>query len=114
MLIRSLLVGVDPAREADRAIARAHKLGQENGARLVVCTVETTHLPSDPLFPQHHRSEVLDGTYRDQEVADVLSAQIMDLTGRSGDDFEVVVERGDFVAAICSQSMRIAADLVVM
>jgi nucleotide-binding universal stress UspA family protein len=114
MLIRSLLVGVDPAREADQAIVRAHALAQENGARLVVCTVDTTQLPADPLFPQHHRSDVLEGTYRDREVADLLSAKVMDLTGRSGDDFEVVVERGDFVEAICSQSVRVAADLVVM
>jgi len=71
-------------------------------------------LPSDPLFPQHHRSEVMAGAYRDQEIADLLSAEVMDLTGRSGDDFEVVVERGDFAAAMCSQSDNVAADLVIM
>jgi nucleotide-binding universal stress UspA family protein len=114
MLIRSLLVGVDPTQQADRAILQAHKLSQENGARLVFCTVHPAHLAADPLFPQHHRSELVAGTHRDQDIADVLSTRVMDLTGRSGDDFEVIVEQGDVAAAICSQSAQVSADLVVM
>jgi nucleotide-binding universal stress UspA family protein len=114
MLVRTLLVGTDLSDRADQAIVRGHELAAAGGARLVVCHVGPPELAAHPLFPQQHQRDVLAATQEDAEMAEDVSSRVVELTGRSRENFEVVVDRGQASRALCEQSARVSADLVVV
>lgn len=114
MLVRTLLVGTDLSDRADQAIVRGHELAAAGGARLVVCHVGPPELAAHPLFPQQHQHDVLAATQQDAEMAEDVSSRVVELTGRSRENFDVVVDRGQASRALCEQSARVSADLVVV
>jgi hypothetical protein len=114
MMVRTVLVGTDLSDRADHAIVRGHELAEASGARLVVCHVGPPQLASHPLFPQYHQDDIVAATGRDADVAETVSARVVELTGRSRDIFEVVVDQGSAARALCDQSTRVSADLIVV
>jgi hypothetical protein len=47
-------------------------------------------------------------------MAEDVSSRVVELTGRSRENFDVVVDRGQASRALCEQSARVSADLVVV
>jgi nucleotide-binding universal stress UspA family protein len=114
MLVRTLLVGTDLSERANHAIVRGHQLAAASGGRLVVCHVGPPELGANPLFPQQHQDDLIAATEVDAELGEAVSSRVAELTGRDRDAFEVVVDRGGAARALCEQSARVAADLVVV
>jgi nucleotide-binding universal stress UspA family protein len=114
MVVRTLLVGTDLSERADRAIVRGHELAQAGLARLVVCHVGPSRLAAHTLFPQKHVDDIAAVTELDAELAEIVSSRVVQLTGRQPDAFEVVLDQGSPARALCEQSARVSADLIVV
>ncbi|HKQ68188.1 MAG TPA: universal stress protein [Polyangiaceae bacterium] len=115
MQVRRLLVGTDLTERSAPAVVKGHELAHANGARLVVCHVAPATTGSNPLFPQRHEDDVLSLAHLEREVADAVSNQVTELTGRTPDDFDVIVDQGDDrAAALAEQAVRTSADLIVV
>jgi nucleotide-binding universal stress UspA family protein len=114
MRVRTLLVGTDLTERTDRALYRGHEIAAMNGAKLVVCHVAPGHVGSHPLFPQRHQEDVLSAASAEEGIADAVSARTTEVTGRSADQFDVVVDQGEVAAVLSEQASRVGADLVVV
>src|SRR5258708_1314426 len=114
MRVRTVLVGTDLTDRSDRAIARAHQLAAANEAKLVVCHVGPGHVGSHPLFPQRHQDDVVSATNLEEQIAETVSLRASEVTGRSPDQFDVVVDHGDAAAVLTEQASRVGADLIVV
>jgi nucleotide-binding universal stress UspA family protein len=114
MIVRTLLVGTDLSDRADPAIVRGHQLAKASGARLVVCHVSPGRMATHALFPQQHQDDIVAATQFDANMAEAVSSRVAELTGRSPDTFEVVIDQGSPARALCEQSARFTADLIVV
>src|SRR5689334_17060348 len=114
MRIRTLLVGTDLTERANQTIDRGHRLATANEAKLVVCHVAPGHVGSHPLFPQLHEQDVVSAASLEEEIAEAVSLRVAEVTGRSSDEFDVVVDQGDVAAVLADQASRVGADLIVV
>ncbi len=114
MRVRTLLVGTDLTERANQAIYRGHQLATANGAKLVVCHVAPGHVGSHPLFPQRHQEDVVSAASLEEGIAEAVSLRAAEVTGRSPDQFDVVVDRGDVALVLSEQASRVGADLIVV
>jgi nucleotide-binding universal stress UspA family protein len=113
MRVRTILVGTDLTEWSDQALLRGHQLATANEARLVVCHVGPGHVGSHPLFPQRHQEDVVSAANREERIAEAVSLRAAEVTGRSPEQFDVVVDHGDVAAVLTEQALRVGADLIV-
>jgi nucleotide-binding universal stress UspA family protein len=114
MRVRTLLVGTDLTERANQAIYRGHQVALANGAKLVVCHVAPGHVGSHPLFPQRHQEDVVSAANEEEGIAEAVSLRAGEVTGRSQDQFDVVVDQGDVAGVLTDQASRVGADLIVV
>jgi nucleotide-binding universal stress UspA family protein len=114
MRVRTVLVGTDLTERSDQAMLRGHQLAAANDAKLVVCHVGPGHVGSHPLFPQRHQDDVVSAANLDERIAEAVSARAADVTGRSPEQFDVVVDQGDVATVLNEQALRLDADLIVV
>jgi nucleotide-binding universal stress UspA family protein len=114
MRVRTLLVGTDLTERADQAILRGNQLSVANDARLVVCHVGPAHVGSHPLFPQLHQEDVVTAASLEERIAEAVSLRVADVTGRSPEAFDVVVDYGDVATILAEQAAQVGADLIVI
>jgi hypothetical protein len=114
MRIGTVLVGADLTERGDQAIVRGHQLATANEAKLVICHVGPGHVSSHPLFPQRHQEDAVLATDSEQYIAQAVSSRTAEVTGRSAEQFDVVVDRGDVVTVLTEQASRVGADLIVV
>ncbi len=114
MRIETLLVGTDLTDRADQAILRGHQLATTNDAKLVVCHVGPGHVGSHPLFPQDHQADVVSAADLEERIAELVSARTVEVTGRSPEQFDIVVDHGDVALVLTEQASRTNADLIVV
>jgi nucleotide-binding universal stress UspA family protein len=114
MRVRTLLVGTDLTERANQALYRGHQLATANGAKLVVCHVAPGHVGSHPLFPQRYQDEAVSAAGLDEGIAEAISLRTAEVTGRSPDQFDVVVDQGDVALVLSEQASRVGADLIVV
>src|SRR5213075_2067089 len=114
MRVRTLLVGTDLTERANQAIYRGHQVALANGAKLVVCHVGPGHVGSHPLFPQRHQEEVVSAAAAEEGIAEAVSLRVTEVTGRTPEQFDVVVDHGHVAAVLTEQASRIEADLIVV
>ena len=114
MLLTTLLVGTDSTPRSDPAILSGHRIAGASGARLVLCHVAPAQLGSHPLFPQLYEAEALSALDWDQRIGDAISSRVVELTGRTPDDFHVVIDQGDVATVLSEQASRLRAELMVV
>lgn len=114
MRLGTVLVGTDLTERSDPAIVRGHQIALASDAKLVVCHVGPGHVGSHPLFPQHHQDDVVAASNLEQRIADAVSQRAAEITGRTSEQFDVVVDHGDVVAVLTEHAARLGADLIVV
>ncbi len=113
-IYKKIFVAVDFSPISDEAIRQAHQRAQSEGAQLAVCHVVPNDLRTDLLFPHISRIAALNIPLEMNQVADEVSTRVMDITGRTGNDFTVFTDDGPPHALIVKRAEEWKADLIVM
>jgi nucleotide-binding universal stress UspA family protein len=108
----TILVGSDLTDGSRPAILRGAELVQSAGDRLIVCHAADKVLPVSPLFPHETSEKIAAVAGVEQRILDALTAQVVDVTGKT--TFDVVVDFGDPSEVICAQAAHLRADLVIV
>lgn len=111
---RKLFVAIDFSPSSDEALRHAHERSRATGAKLAVCHIVPNELRSNLLFPQISRIEALNLPLATQQIADAASARVTEITGRSPEDFDLIVDDGKPQALILRSAEEWLADLVIM
>jgi len=111
---RPVLVATDLGEPADVAIARADERARNSDARLLVCHVLPTLAGINPLFPQLHATQLIDSVALRRDVSDALVDRVRCITGRSPEEFELVLVEGDPATAIVGAAEQHEAGLIVV
>jgi nucleotide-binding universal stress UspA family protein len=112
--VERVLVATDLSEPADEAIRQASERAQGPGARLTVVHIIPNLMPSDPLFPQLEQQMVLALPTLQDRIAEQVGQRVEALTGRTSDQFEVLVEAGIPHVVIVQRAEQRHADLVVV
>jgi nucleotide-binding universal stress UspA family protein len=111
---RRLFVAHDFSPASDEALRQAHERAQGTGGHLAVCHIIPNDLRSDLLFPHISRVAALKIPLEMTQVADTLSARVIEITGRTEGKFEVIVDDGTPQALLLSHAEEWKADLLFM
>jgi len=111
---RKLFVAIDFSPDSDEALREAHARAESTGAQLAVCHIIPNHLRSDVLFPHISRVAALSVPLELSESAGIVSTRVSEITGRTEDQFELIVDDGAPQALILSHAEEWKADLILM
>lgn len=111
---RKIFVGIDFSLGSDEALRQAHDRALSTGAKLAVCHIVPNELRSNLLFPHISRIAALKIPLEIERVAEMVSARVSDITGRTQAEFDLIVDDGTPYAAILTNAEKWLADLVVV
>src|ERR1051326_9083901 len=111
---QKLFVAIDFSPSSDEALKQAHERAVSTGAQLAVCHIVPNELRSNLLFPHISRLAALQFPLDMKQIADAASARVAEITGRSADEFELIVEDGTPQALILGTAEEWMADLIIM
>jgi universal stress protein E len=112
--VAKILVATDLSTPADEAIRQGHEMAAKHGAELMVCHVIPTHHRANPLFPQRNEADATSAVALEQRVAELVTARVSEVTGRSPDQFHVIIDLGKPEAGIINTAANRNVDLVVL
>jgi len=111
---RKLFVAIDFSPDSDEALRQAHERAESTGAQLAVCHIIPNHLRSDLLFPHISRVAALRVPLELSESAGIVSTRVSEITGRTEEQFELIIDDGTPQALILSHAEEWKADLIFM
>jgi nucleotide-binding universal stress UspA family protein len=111
---RRLFVAIDFSPDSDEALRQAHERAESTGAELAVCHIVPNHLRSNLLFPQISRVAALKVPLESARFATMVSTRVSEITGRTEDQFQLIVDDGTPQALILSNAEEWKADLIFM
>src|SRR6267143_397557 len=111
---RKLFVAIDFSPSSDEALREAHNRALSTGAQLAVCHVIPNELRSNVLFPHISRISALKFPLEMKKIAQAASARVTEITGRTGEEFELIIDDGTPQALILSRAEEWLADLIIM
>src|SRR2546425_3059936 len=111
---RKLFVAIDFSPSSDEALREAHNRALSTRARLAVCHVVPNELRSNLLFPHISRIAALKFPLEEKKIAEAASARVSEVTGRTGEEFELIVDDGTPQALILNRAEEWGADLIIM
>ena len=111
---RKLFVAIDFSPDSDEALRQAHERAESTGAHLAVCHIVPNHLRSNLLFPQISRVAAMKVPLELTQFAMTVSTRVSEITGRTEDEFELIVDDGTPQALILSHAEEWKADLIFM
>ena len=111
---RKLFVAIDFSPDSDEALRQAHERAESTGAQLAVCHIVPNHLRSNLLFPQISRVAALKVPLELNQFANTVSTRVSEITGRTEDEFELIVDDGTPQALILSHAEEWKADIIFM
>ena len=111
---QKLFVAIDFSPSSDEALRQAHERAVSTGAQLAVCHIVPNELRSNLLFPQINQLAALQFPLDMKQIANAASARVTEVTGRPGEDFELIVEDGTPQALILQTAEEWMADLIIM
>jgi nucleotide-binding universal stress UspA family protein len=111
---RSVLCATDLSAEADEAIRQADAFARAHQAKLVVFHALPHAMPSAPLFPQFAGGAAEQFVGLERQVLRILSERVAVLTGRVGDEVELMLGAGSAHSAIIESAEDVRADLIVV
>jgi nucleotide-binding universal stress UspA family protein len=115
MVARDLvLCAIDFTPESDEAARRSDDWARSSGASLLFCHLVEDAIAYNTLFPQENAIQVLDLVGVERRISEGISARMHELTGRSEDDFEVLVDNGPAGTGIIARARRLAASLIAL
>jgi nucleotide-binding universal stress UspA family protein len=109
-----VLVATDLSEGAEEALRQGDALARGLGAPLIVCHVLPELLSLDPLFPQLKLRDALAAPELEAKAADAVQRQVTGVTGRGGDDLELVMQMGAPHAGIVQAAEAAGAGVVVL
>lgn len=109
-----ILVATDLSEPADEAVRQAHAWARAEDAELWVYHVTPRLLGSHMLFPRLVEESALDQPPLQSQVVEVLRERTERLTGRTPDQYRLVVDAGTPYVEIVRQGERLGASLVVV
>ena len=110
---QKVFVAIDFSPSSDEALRQAHERAVSMGAQLAVCHIVPNELRSNLLFPHITRLAALQVPLDMKQISDAASARVMEITGRTGEDFELIVEEGTPQALILQTAEEWMADLII-
>jgi nucleotide-binding universal stress UspA family protein len=111
---QKVFVAIDFSPSSDEALKQAHERAVSTGAQLAVCHIVPNELRSNLLFPQITQLAALQFPLDMEQIADAASARVAEVTGRSAEEFELIVEDGTPQALILETAEEWMADLIIM
>ena len=111
---RKLFVAVDFSPASLEALRQAHERAASTRAQLAVCHIVPNELRSNLLFPHISRIAALKLPLVTKHIAEAASARVAEITGRSSDEFELIVDDGRPQVLIVSRAEEWFADLIIM
>src|ERR1051326_1104278 len=112
--VRKLFVAIDFSPGSDEALRHGHERAASTGARLAVCHIVPNELRSNLLFPQISRITALKFPLEVKRIAEAAAAHVTDITGRSQEEFELIIDDGTPQALIVSAAEQWFADLIIV
>jgi len=109
-----IFVAIDFSPGADEALRQASSRAASTGAKLAVCHIVPSELPTNLLFPQESPIAAMNIPLELERAAEAVVTRVKDVTGRLEDQFEVLVDDGTPYAAILDAAENWIADLIVM
>jgi nucleotide-binding universal stress UspA family protein len=109
-----ILAATDLSKPADEAIRQAHQWAAAWKGELLVCHVIEGPPRTNPLFPQQNEGDALAALGWEQRIAGEVSERVMAVTGRSADQFRVLIDSGSPETNIVSNAEENAAGLIVI
>jgi nucleotide-binding universal stress UspA family protein len=111
---KKVLVAIDFSPTSDEALRQAHERAQTTGAQLAVCHIVPNELRSNVLFPQISRITALKFPLEMDQIAAAAAERVFEVTGRTSEEFDLMVEDGTPQALIPSKAEEWLADLIIM
>jgi nucleotide-binding universal stress UspA family protein len=109
-----MLVATDLSAPADEAVRQAHEWATALGAELVVCHVVPARYLANPLFPQRNENDSLEAVEFERRAAELVTARVSELTGRSPEDFRLSMDIGRPEAGILRAATSLRVELIVI
>ena len=109
-----IFVAIDFSPGSDEALRQAHDRAGPMAAQLAVCHIVPNELRSNLLFPHISRMAALEAPLELKRIAESASARVKEITGRSEQEFELIVDDGTPYALILTNAEAWRADLIVM
>lgn len=111
---RKLFVAIDFSPNSDEALRQAHDRALSTGAQLAVCHIVPNELRSNLLFPDISRIAALKFPLEMKQIAEAAAARVAEITGRTEEEFELIVDDGTPQALILNRAEEWLADLVIV
>jgi nucleotide-binding universal stress UspA family protein len=111
---RRVFVAIDFSPGSDEALRSAHERAASTGAQLAVCHIVPNELRSNLLFPQISRIAALKFPLEVTHIGEAASARVMEITGRSIGEFELIIDDGTPQAVILTKAEEWQADLIIV
>src|SRR5215471_3620681 len=111
---RKLFVAIDFSPNSDEALRQAHDRALSTGAQLAVCHIVPNELRSNLLFPDISRIAALRFPLEMKQIAEAAAARVAEITGRTEEEFELIVDDGTPQALILNRAEEWLADLVIV
>ena len=108
-----VLVATDLGDAADEAIRQADGLSRALGGPLLACHVLPELLQVRMLFPQFHQRDAAARQGLEDEAAELVGRRVRDLTGRTRDEYRVLLDTGSAHAGILRAAEEAGAGVVV-
>ncbi len=109
-----ILIATDLSAPADEAIRQGHDLAVKFGAELAICHVIPGQYRAHPLFPQRTETDAIAAVDLEQRVAELVTARVSEVTGRSPDAFQVTIDVGRPEVGIINAAIDRNVDLIVL
>jgi nucleotide-binding universal stress UspA family protein len=111
---RRVFVAIDFSPGSDEALRSAHERAASTGAQLAVCHIVPNELRSNLLFPQISRIAALKFPLEVTHIGEAAFARVMEITGRSIGEFELIIDDGTPQAVILTKAEEWQADLIIV
>ena len=111
--LQRIFAAIDFSSGSDEALRQAHERAVFTRAKLAVCHIVPNELRSHLLFPHISRIASLNDPFELERVAETASARVMEVTGRTQAEFDLIVDEGTPYAAILTHAEKWLADLIV-
>ncbi len=111
---RPVLVATDLSEQANEALRQAHLLAQQNGAPLFVVHALPELYSVHPLFPQLNLQDAFSFSEFEPKAAAAVQRCVEEVTGRTPDDYGILLPSGSAHHAITEQALQIDAATIVV
>jgi len=95
-------------------VRQAHERAAATGAQLAVCHIYPNELRSDLFFPQISKIAALKFPLELKKVAEAAAARVTEITHRTQEEFELIVDDGTPQALILTRAEEWLADLIIV